>query len=258
MIKFCNLFSGSTGNCTYIASDNTKILIDAGVSCARISKALCELHTSLDEIDAILITHEHSDHTKGISTIAKKYHIPIYTSQKTWEMMANLKIAEVYQLTFTPNNKFEIGDFKIFPFSIPHDAIDPCGFSILADNKKITLATDIGHLTKELVSYMEHSDILLLESNYDTETLKCGSYPYFLKERILGKNGHLSNDIASKAVCYLCKKGVNNIILGHLSKENNFPELAYQTAINELNAENLTCNLTVANRDCIDIPLIIQ
>jgi len=257
MIKFCNLFSGSTGNCTYIASENTKILIDAGVSCVRISKALAELNTNLDEIDAILVTHEHSDHTKGLTTIAKKYHVPIYTSSKTWKMMESLKVVETCQLTFTPNKEFEIGDFKIFPFSIPHDAIDPCGFSILAENKKITLATDIGHLTREIVSYMEHSDILLLESNYDTATLKCGSYPYFLKERILGEKGHLSNDMASKAVSYLCKNGVNNIILGHLSRENNFPELAYQTAINELNASNLTCNLTVANRDCIDTPLTL-
>ena len=252
MIKFCNLFSGSTGNCTYISTENTKILIDAGVSCARISKALEELHTNFDEIDAILVTHEHSDHTKGLATITKKYHIPVYTSEKTWKAMDSLKILDIYKAYFNPNEEFEIGEFKILPFSIPHDAADPCGFSILAENKKITLATDIGHLTKDIVSHMEHSDILLLESNYDTETLKCGSYPYFLKERILGENGHLSNDTASKAISYLCKKGVNNIILGHLSKENNFPELAYQTALNELNAANLTCNLSVANRDCID------
>lgn len=252
MIKFCNLFSGSTGNCTYISSENTKILVDAGVSCAKISKALSELDSNLDEIDAILITHEHSDHTKGLATITKKYHIPVYTAEKTWKSMDSLNIVETCKLFFTPNEEFEIGDFKILPFSIPHDAADPCGFTILAQSKKITLATDIGHLTKDIISHMEHSDILLLESNYDTETLKCGSYPYFLKERILGENGHLSNDNASKAISYLCKNGVNNIILGHLSKENNFPELAYQTALNELNAANLKCNLSVANRDCND------
>lgn len=257
MIKFCNLFSGSTGNCTYISTENTKILIDAGVSCSKISKALEELDTNLDEIDAILITHEHSDHTKGLVTISKKYHVPIYTSEKTWKSMDSLNIAETCKLFFTPNEEFEIGDFKIFPFSIPHDAADPCGFSILTEDKKITLATDIGHLTKEIISQMEHSDILLIESNYDTETLKCGSYPYFLKERILGENGHLSNEIASKAISYLCKNGVNNIILGHLSKENNFPELAYQTVVNELNSANLKCNLSVANRDCIDTLLTL-
>lgn len=257
MIKFCNLFSGSTGNCTYISTGNTQILVDAGVSCNKIAKSLAELNTNFDQIDAILVTHEHSDHTKGLATITKKYHIPIYTSEKTWRNMESLAISDTYKLYFIPNEEFEIGDFKIFPFSIPHDAADPCGFSISAENKKITLATDIGHLTKEIISHMEHSDILLLESNYDTETLKCGSYPYFLKERILGENGHLSNETASKAISYLCKNGVNNIILGHLSKENNFPELAYQTAINELNAANLTCNLSIANRDCNDAILTI-
>ena len=257
MIKFCNLFSGSTGNCTYISTENTKILVDAGVSCARISKALAELDTNLDEIDAILITHEHSDHTKGLETITKKFNVPVYTAEKTWESMESLKIPETCKLIFTPNTEFELGDFKIFPFSIPHDAADPCGFNLLSEDKKITLATDIGHLTKEIVSHMENSDVLLIESNYDTETLKCGSYPYFLKERILGKYGHLSNENASKAISYLCKNGVHNIILGHLSKENNFPELAYQTALNELNSANLTCNLTVANRDCNDTLLTL-
>ncbi len=257
MIKFCNLFSGSTGNCTYISTENTKILVDAGVSCAKISRALAELNTNLDEIDAILITHEHSDHTKGLETITKKFHVPVYTAEKTWKSMESLKIPETCKLLFTPNTEFELGDFKIYPFSIPHDAADPCGFNLLSENKKITLATDIGHLTKEIVSHMENSDILLIESNYDTETLKCGSYPYFLKERILGEYGHLSNENASKAISYLCKNGVNNIILGHLSKENNFPELAYQTALNELNSANLTCNLTVANRDCNDVLLTL-
>lgn len=257
MINFCNLFSGSTGNSTYIASESTKILIDAGVSCSRIVKALKELNTNLDEIDAILVTHEHSDHTKGLATISKKYHIPIYTAAKTWKMMSSLEIPETCKFVFTPNEEFTLGDFSILPFSIPHDAVDPCGFSIFAEGKKVTLATDIGHLTREIVMQMEHSDILLLESNYDTDTLKCGSYPYFLKERILGDHGHLSNEMASKAVSHLCKNGVSHIILGHLSKENNFPELAYQTALNELNASHLSCNLSIANRDSNDVLLTL-
>ena len=252
MIKFCNLFSGSSGNCTFISSKNTKILVDAGVSCLKISKALAELDVSLDEIDAILITHEHIDHIKGIATIANKYHVPIYASEKTWEMMDSLKVPDVYQLTFEPNNLFNIGDFSIFPFSIPHDAVDPCGFSLSCENKKVTIATDMGYIDNAILEQMEKSDVLLLESNYDVETLKCSPYPFFLKQRISGKNGHLSNDVASKAICHLCQKGVNNIVLGHLSKENNFPELAYQTVLNELQQRDLSCNLSVANRDKID------
>lgn len=252
MIKFCNLFSGSSGNCTYVASENTKILIDAGVTCSRIEKALAQLDTNLDEIDAILVTHEHTDHVKGLSRIVKKYHIPIYTAEKTWSKLTSLEIPETNQFAFTPNEMFSFGDFTIFPFSIPHDAIDPCGFVIWGEDKKITIATDLGHLTEKLVSYMEHSDIVLLESNYDTETLKCGTYPYYLKERILGENGHLSNEVASKAISHLCQTGVNHIILGHLSKENNFPELAYQTVMNELHASHVTCDLSIAQRDCVD------
>ena len=252
MIKFCNLFSGSSGNCTFVSSKNTKILVDAGVSCLKISKALAELDVSLDEIDAILVTHEHVDHIKGITTIVNKYHVPIYASEKTWKMMNSLKVPDAYQLTFEPNNLFNIGDFDIYPFSIPHDAADPCGFSLSCENKKVTIATDMGYIDNTILEQMEKSDVLLLESNYDVETLKCSPYPFFLKQRISGKNGHLSNDVAGKAICHLCQKGVNNIILGHLSKENNFPELAYQTVLNELQQRDLSCNLSVANRDKID------
>lgn len=255
MIKFCNLFSGSSGNSTYISSEYTHILVDAGVSCAKITKALNEIGTSFNEIDAIIITHEHIDHTKGLTTIAKKYHIPIYATQKTWKVMNSLNVPDTYRMNFTPEEKFTIGDLEIYPFTIPHDAAEPCGFSIYNKDKKITIATDIGHMTVGILKQMEESNILLLESNYDTETLKCSSYPYFLKERINGQNGHLSNDIASKTVCHLCQKGVCNIILGHLSKENNFPELAYQTTLNELNSQNIpqdSYKLSVAKRDTVD------
>lgn len=256
MINFCNLFSGSTGNCTYVATENTKLLIDAGVSCAKITRALAELGTNLDEIDAILVTHEHSDHIRGLSVITRNFHVPVYTSEKTWNCMSGLNISldipETCKFYFNPNEDFEIGDFIIHPFSIPHDAVDPCGFSLLAEDKRITLATDIGHLTDNILSQMEKSNILLIESNYDPETLKCCSYPYPVKRRISGQNGHLSNETTSKAVVQLCEKGVENIILGHISKDSNFPELAYQTVVNELNAHNLKCNLSVANRDCID------
>lgn len=255
MIKFCNLYSGSTGNCTFVSSETTNILIDAGISCQKITKALAELSASIETIDAILITHEHIDHTKGLTTLCKKYGIPVFASIKTWKAMESLNVREDCKEIFNPNEEFYIGDLKIYPFSIPHDAVDPCGFSIYNNDKKITIATDMGHLTDSILTQMENSNILLLESNYDTETLKCSSYPYFLKKRIEGSLGHLSNDNASKAICHLCTHGVSNIILGHLSKENNFPELAYQTVINELSVSNIdktNFNLSVASRDKID------
>ena len=255
MINFCNLYSGSSGNSTYVATENTKILVDAGVSCNKIIKALEEINVELDDIDAIIITHEHTDHTSGLKIISKKYHIPIFANAKTWKMMQSLDISENLQFTFSTNTDFEIGDFRIHPFSIPHDAADPCGFSIYAEDKKITVSTDIGHITDGVLHQMENSDILLLEANYDEETLKCGPYPYQLKKRIMSDDGHLSNESASKEISYLSKNNVSNIVLGHLSKENNFPELAYQTVLNELQENGNICNLSVASRDFID-PMI--
>lgn len=254
MIKFCNLYSSSSGNSTYIESDSTKILIDAGVSCQKISKALESIGVELDEINAILITHEHVDHTKGITTITKKYNTPIYATEKTWSQMNTLNVAENCKYYFSPNENFSIGDLLVHPFSIPHDAIDPCGFSILCGNKKVTVATDIGHIEERLVTEMSGSDILLIESNYDNDTLLCGSYPYFLKKRISSDIGHLSNESTSKLVRTLYESGVTKFVLGHLSKENNFPELAYQTVLNELNAANLNkpFELSIAARDSID------
>lgn len=255
MIKFCNLYSSSSGNCTLVSSDDTNVLIDAGVSCQKISKALKSLELELENIDGILITHEHIDHTKGLTTLSRKYNIPIYATAKTWSAMDCLDIATGCREFFNPSEPFNIGNFSVFPFSIPHDAIDPCAFSITCEGKKITVATDMGHITNDILHQMEGSNLLLLESNYDRDTLNCGPYPYFLKKRIDGQLGHLSNADASKAIAYLCDKGVKHFVLGHLSKENNFPELAYQTVLNELSLKNIDMNeytLTVASRDKVD------
>ena len=254
MIRFCNLFSGSSGNCTYIESDSTKILIDAGVSCQRITKALASIGVDFDEISAILITHEHIDHTKGLTTIAKKFNTPIYATAKTWNQMSSLNVIEECKCTFVPEKDFNVGNLIIRPFSIPHDAVEPCGFSVLNGEKKVTVATDIGHIEERLITEMSGSDILLIESNYDNDTLLCGAYPYFLKKRISSDIGHLSNEATGKLVKTLYEKGVNKFILGHLSKENNFPELAYQTVFNELNTTSLNVpfHLSVAGRDTVD------
>lgn len=254
MIRFCNLYSGSSGNSTYIESENSKILIDAGVSCQKISKALDSLGVELDEISAILITHEHIDHTKGLTTISKKFNTPIYATPKTWAQMEILNIPQSCKYSFNSGENFSIGDLNVHPFSIPHDAADPCGFSVLSGNKKITVATDIGHVEEDLFTEMSGSDVLLIESNYDNDTLLCGSYPYFLKKRISSDVGHLSNEATGKLVKRLYESGVTNFILGHLSKENNFPELAYQTVFNELNSSTIKkpFELSVAGRDTID------
>lgn len=255
MFKFCSLYSGSTGNSSLIQTDNTKILIDCRWKCKKIAGALNSINIEPSSIDAILITHEHSDHIKGISTFSKKYNVPVYANEKTWNAMnVQKEKIEKCNIKYFEFNKFNIGDLCILPFSIPHDAADPCGFNIFYENKKMSVATDIGHITTEIIDRLSNSSFILLEANYDNNVLKCSSYPYSLKQRIAGPNGHLSNDIAGKTISYLVEHGLNTVMLGHLSKENNFPELAYKTVVEQLmekNIENNSFNLSVATRNCV-------
>jgi len=193
------------------------------------------------------------DHVKGLGTFSKKYNIPVYANKETWKAMPS-QIEKISQnnIKFFNFEKFNIGNLEINPFSIPHDAANPCGFNILKDKKKISIATDIGHMTSEILNILAKSSFLLLESNYDQEVLKCSPYPYALKQRISGPYGHLSNSNAGKAISYLANLGLNNVMLGHLSKENNFPELAYKTVIEELIENKINENnirLSIANRD---------
>ncbi len=253
MFRFCSLYSGSSGNSLFVETNNTKILIDAGESAKKITEALSLINVDINDLDAILVTHEHSDHVKGLGTISKKYDIPIYANTKTWDAMPeqSSKVLDNNKKYFIPSESFDIGDLKIRPFEIPHDAANPCGFNIFHDNTKMSIATDIGHMTSNVIHKLEDSSFLLLESNYDPNILKCSKYPYQLKERIAGPNGHLPNSEAGKTISYLLNSGLKNVMLGHLSKENNFPELAYKTVIDELienkfNENNL--NISVANR----------
>ena len=253
MIKFCSLYSGSSGNSLFIETENTKILVDAGESAKKITEALSLINVDIKSIDAILVTHEHQDHIKGLGTLSKKYHIPVYANSKTWDAMPEqaAKVAVENQQKFNENEYFEIKDIKIFPFSTPHDAASPCGFNVFNGSQKISIATDLGHTSSELIHRLEDSSFLLLEANYDPNILKCSSYPYLLKKRIAGPNGHLANQDASKIISYLSHNGLSNVMLGHLSKENNFPELAYKTVIDQLIDDQLTpsnIHISVAKR----------
>lgn len=259
MFKFCSLYSSSSGNSSLIQTDTTKILVDAGESAKKIADALISLNIEPTQINGILITHEHSDHVKGVGTFSKKYNIPVFANLETWNAMTvqkekiNEKNINVFDF-----NEFTIGDMKILPFSIPHDAANPCGFNILHNGKKISIATDIGHMTTNIVDNLVNSSFILLESNYDPNVLKCSSYPYPLKQRILGPQGHLPNEMAGKTISYLASHGLNTVMLGHLSKENNFPELAYKTVVEQLINNNIDCNnfnLSVASKDSIS-PII--
>ena len=256
MLNFCSLYSGSSGNSLFVETENTKVLIDAGMSCKKIEEALHSIEVDPSSINAILVTHEHSDHIKGISTISKKFDIPVFATKETFDAMPSQteKLSEKNINFFNPHENFCIDDLQILPFSIPHDAANPCGFNIIKDNNQISIATDIGHMTKSILNHLEGSEFILLESNYDTEVLKCCSYPFNLKSRIASDTGHLSNTMAGKTISYLSKNGkLNTAMLGHLSKESNFPELAYQTVVDELISNSVgdtNINLSVANRDC--------
>ena len=253
MLNFCSLYSGSSGNSLFVETQNTKILIDAGVSCKKIETALNDININPSSLDGILVTHEHIDHVQALGTLSKKYDLPVFVNQETLDAMPKQrdKISDKNVKLFKVNDNFEIGDLKIHPFSIPHDAANPCGFSLYKDDKKISIATDIGHMTNSILKNLEESLFVLLEANYDPEILRCTSYPFSLKSRIAGPTGHLSNEIAGKTISYLLQSGLKNAMLGHLSKESNFPELAYQTVVDELisnNNEN-KLSLSVASRD---------
>ncbi|MDP4180805.1 MAG: MBL fold metallo-hydrolase [Bacillota bacterium] len=255
MIKFCSLFSGSSGNCLFVATKRTKILIDAGLSGKRIIEALCSVGEKPAEISAVLISHEHSDHIRGAGIISRKLNVPIYANENTWSSMEQ-QIGPINienKRYFNSGEELEIGDICVKTFSIPHDAAEPVGFNFMHNNKKITTATDIGHINNRLLEHFDSSDLILLESNHDVEMLKVGPYPYSLKKRILGDNGHLSNEMAGKVIAYMAKKGTKKFLLGHLSRENNFPELAYQTVYNVLYENQISAGvdveLSVALRD---------
>ena len=255
MFNFCSLYSGSSGNSLLVESENTKLLIDAGVSSKKIETALTNLNVDPSTINGILITHEHSDHVQGLGTFAKKFDLPVYVNQKTLDAMPKQKekISEKNIKNIRIEEKFEIGDMQIKPFAIPHDAANPCGFNIFKDNKKISIATDIGHMTNGILKNLEDSIFVLLESNYDPEVLKFSRYPYILKSRIAGPNGHLPNETAGKTIAHLLQSGLKQAMLGHLSKESNFPELAYKTVVDEIisnsNYNENSLKLSVASRD---------
>lgn len=254
MLKCCSLYSGSTGNSFFVQTEKTKLLIDAGVSCKKIESALDTFSISPSDIDGILITHEHVDHTKGIGVLSSKYNIPIYANNETWNaiLLSNQKLKNC-NINFFKNDKtFELNDLKVLPFSTPHDAANPCGFNICKDGQKISIATDLGHISQDLIKCLENSSFIMLEANYDSNVLKYSSYPYLLKKRISGPNGHLENCITGKAIAHLINSGLQNALLIHLSKENNFPELAYRTVVEELQRKNYfenTISLNVAPRD---------
>lgn len=226
---FCSLYSGSSGNSIFVGSEQTKILVDAGLTGKSIISALENIGEDPRELNGILITHEHSDHVKGAGIMSRKFDIPIYANEKTWIAMERcLGSIKSHNIRLVEKD-FTIRDMEISSFRVPHDAAACRGYTIAHGGKKISIATDIGVFTEEIRKNILESDLVLLESNHDVEMLKFGPYPYDLKRRVLSEVGHLSNVDAGKAALEILKHGSKKIVLGHLSGTNNIPELAFKT-----------------------------
>ncbi len=242
MPRLITLFSGSSGNCHYIRSETTEILIDAGVCARSIENSLKDIGTSLHNISAIFVTHEHVDHTRGLEVISKKYGIPVYmTEVSARALVKDEKAALLSTLClYPPYFSAAVGDIKVTSFVTPHDSVCCVGYRVefpMGDAiHKIGVATDIGHIESDLIDALYGVDECIIESNHDVSMLMTGPYPYMLKRRILSPQGHLSNDDCGKLISILAGSGTHAFMLAHLSKENNYPPTAELTAKTALSA----------------------
>lgn len=256
-MNLCSIASGSSGNCIYIGNNNTGILVDTGISKKRIVDGLVSIDVDPQKLTGILITHEHSDHISGLGVFTRQYRIPVYATTETIACIRNSKTLGALEPSLfhaiSPDTPFYLDDIRVNPFSISHDAANPVSYTFEDNSGRIGVATDLGTYDEYIISNLEGCSALLLEANHDINMLQVGAYPYALKRRILSDTGHLSNDNSGRLLSRLFTERLKYIFLGHLSKENNYPELAYETVRCELLDHGLTekdgyC-MQVANRD---------
>ena len=252
---FSPLFSGSSGNCTYVGTEDEGVIIDCGVSATAALGELARAQIDARAVKAILVTHEHTDHIGGVGVLARKLQVPIYATRGTWEGMGKRagKLSETQKRVIATGEDFYIGSLNVSAFDTPHDCLEPCGFVLNMHGLTAAVATDMGYIRDSWLSAVKGADTVLLEADYDEDMLMAGSYPYELKRRILGRKGHLSNEDAGKAAIELINAGAQRVILGHLSKNNNFPELARETCAGILMEQGIRAGrdvmLDVARRD---------
>jgi len=232
-IKFISLASGSSGNCYYLGTDKHGILIDAGIGIRTIKKNLKEINLSLSNVHAVFITHDHADHIKSVGHLGEKYNIPVYSTKEIHEGInkSYCMTEKLYSSVRYINKEepMEIDEFKILAFEVPHDGTDNVGYCIEIGDKIFSFLTDLGHITEIAAYYICKANYLILEANYDLEMLRMGPYPKYLKERIAGPNGHMSNMDTADFLAENISENLKYIWLCHLSKDNNHPELAYKT-----------------------------
>lgn len=259
-MRLCSIASGSSGNCIYAGSDRTHLLVDTGISKKKIEEGLHELDIKGEELSGILVTHEHSDHIQGLGVFSRRYGIPIYATRgtiagiKSCRSLGALQNELLHEIEV--DHVFTLGDIEIQPFAISHDANQPCGYRMNCGNKSVAVATDLGTYDSYTVENLKDLDAILLEANHDIHMLEVGPYPYPLKRRVMGDRGHLSNELSGRLLCDILHDELKGVMLGHLSKENNYAELAYETVKLEVTFGNNPYKgedipLKVARRDRI-------
>jgi phosphoribosyl 1,2-cyclic phosphodiesterase len=243
-LNFCSLSSGSSGNCYYLGNEFHGILIDAGISATSIRKFLKDMNISMQTIMGVLITHNHTDHIRGLEVLTRKNSLPAFTTLKIWESILNpqMKISRDCICEISLQQKFHLAGFDIEAFPVCHDAPETIGFHISAGDKKITIATDLGHICQTSAPYIKAANLLVVESNYDEEMLVNGSYPYYLKTRIQSDHGHLGNHQTSVFLADIINDNLSHICLAHLSKNNNTPEKALQTLLQTFSERGINLN----------------
>lgn len=259
-MRLCSIASGSSGNCIYVGSENTHLLVDTGISKKRIEEGLESLKIKGEELSGILITHEHADHIQGLGVFSRKYQIPIYATPGTIQGIKAYKslgkMPEGIYREIQVDTDFMLGDISVHPFAISHDANEPSGYRFEHEGKKVAVATDLGKYDEYTVENLKDLNAVLLESNHDLHMLEVGPYPYYLKQRVMGDRGHLSNELSGRLLCDILHDNLQCVMLGHLSKENNYAELAYETVKLEVTLADNTYKgeeiaISVAKRDSV-------
>lgn len=262
MSKACQLFSGSKGNSVYVACSTGKFLVDVGVSAKRTEKALDEIGVSPSELCGIFVTHEHIDHISGLRVFASRYNLDVYAHPDVITAMRNTKKIDDKVKTREITSPLELSGVKIIPFENSHDSVACLGYRFdMSDGRSICICTDTGYVTDDARKKMRGCDLAFLESNHEVTMLQNGTYTYQLKQRILSNSGHLSNDSCAEYACELVRGGTTRIVLSHLSRENNMPDIAYQTTLCALKQEGFKENkdfrLSVSPQENHERPIVL-
>lgn len=260
-VNFCSLSSGSSGNCYYVGNEFHGILIDAGISATAVRRFLNGMNISMQSVMGVLITHNHSDHIRGLEVLTRKNHLPAFTTQNIWKSILSpyCNVTNDCIREITVQQKFHLAGFDIEAFPVCHDAPETVGYHISAGGKKITIVTDLGNICETSSKYIKEANLLVIESNYDQDMLVNGGYPYYLKKRIQSEHGHLGNHQASEFLSGIISEKLSHICLAHLSKNNNTPEKALKTLQDTLLEKGITLSenqhISVLNR-CLPTELI--